>query len=75
VQGFVAGVTHAPLPLQVDAGCAAPDVQDAAPQFVPETVFRHVPAPLHVPSKPQGSTFTQRLSVPPFEIAAQVPLG
>jgi hypothetical protein len=75
VQAFVAGATHAPLPLQVDAGCAVPDVQDAAPQLVPETVFRQAPVPVHIPSKPQGGAFTQRESAPPFEIAAQVPLG
>ena len=75
VHCFGAGVTQVPLPLQVDAGCAFPAVQDAAPQLVPETTFRQAPAPLHVPSRPQGSTLTQRLSARPVRIAAQVPLA
>ena len=75
VQAFVAGVTHAPLPLQEDAGCAVPAVQDAAPQLVPETKFRQAPAPLQVPSRPQGSAFVQRLSAPPVRIGAQAPLA
>ena len=75
VQAFVAGVTQVPLPLQVDAGCAVPVVQDAAPQLVPETKFRQAPAPLHVPSRPQGNTLTQRLSTPPVRIGAQAPLA
>ena len=75
VQAFVAGVTQVPLPLQVDAGCAVPAVHEAAPQLVPETVFRQAPAPLHVPSRPQGATLVQRVSAPPVEIGAQVPLA
>jgi hypothetical protein len=75
VHCFGAGVTQVPLPLQVAAGWALPAVQEAAPQLVPETKFRQAPAPLHVPSRPQGSALTQRLSAPPVRIAAQVPLA
>jgi hypothetical protein len=75
VHGFGAGVMQVPLPLQVDAGWALPAVQEAAPQLVPETKFRQAPAPLHAPSRPQGSTLTQRLSTCPVRMAAQVPLA
>lgn len=75
VHGFVAGVTQVPLPLQVDAGCAVPAVQDAAPQLVPETAFRQAPAPLQVPSRPQVVPLTQRVSAPPVTIGAQAPLA
>jgi len=75
VHCFGAGVTQVPLPLQVDAACALPLVQEAAPQLVPERAFRQAPAPLQVPSRPQGSALTQRLSAPPVRMAAQVPLA
>jgi hypothetical protein len=70
------GVTQAPLPLQVTAPCATPLAHEAAaPQLVPAAGTRHCPAPLQVPSLPQGGLAVQRLSLPPALIEAQVPLG
>ncbi len=42
-----------PAPLQALAVAVDP-VQVAAPQLVPAAAFRHAPAPLQVPSNPQG---------------------
>jgi hypothetical protein len=74
-QGFVAGFTQLPLPLQVGAGCCAPAVQLAAPQLVPARLMRQAPAPLQVPSLPHGGTGLQRLSVCPLRMGAHVPLA
>ncbi len=76
-QAFVVGVTQlpVPLPLQAEGGVSTPLVHDAAPQVVPAGVRRHALAPLHVPSLPQGGAGTQRVSVWPFKIGAQVPLA
>jgi hypothetical protein len=74
VQATVGGVVQVPLPLQVAVGCAIPDAQVAVPQLVPEMVFRQAPAPLQVPSSPQGGALVHRVSTCPVRIGAQVPL-
>jgi hypothetical protein len=49
--GMVAGVTHAPLVLHVDAGwTVAVFGQLAATQVTPDAYFLHAPLPLQVPS-------------------------
>jgi hypothetical protein len=73
-QACGAGVTHEPLPLQVVAGCTTPlEQDDPAPQLVPEAVCLHWPAPLQVPSFPQGGAATHRASLPLVVMGAQVP--
>jgi hypothetical protein len=44
---------HRPAPLQLLTVAVDP-VQVGAPQLVPALAFRHAPAPLQVPSNPQG---------------------
>jgi hypothetical protein len=70
------GVTQEPLPLQTVAGCATPPEHEGpAPQLVPAGATWHWPAPLQVPSLPQGGLAVQRPSAPPLTTAAQVPSG
>jgi len=75
VHGFVVAATQLPLPSQAGAGVSVPLVHEALPQLVPASVLRQAPAPLHVPSFPQGAASVQRLSATPLLIGAQVPLA
>ena len=53
--GQACGVwVQAPAPSQVPAGVLVAPVQLAVPQLVPALVARQAPAPLQVPSNPQG---------------------
>lgn len=52
--------TQTPAPSQLPAGVLVAPVQVAAPQLVPALVARQAPAPLHVPSNPQGGAAVHR---------------
>jgi len=59
--GQVCGVcTQVPAPSQAPTGVAIAPVQVAVPQLAPALVLRQAPAPLQVPSNPQGGLAAQR---------------
>jgi hypothetical protein len=59
--GQLTGVcAQLPLPSQAPTGVLMAAVQLAAPQLVPTLVLRQAPAPLQVPSNPQGGAAVQR---------------
>jgi hypothetical protein len=64
-----------PAPSQVPAALAVAFVQLGAPQLVPALVLRQAPAPLQVPSKPQGGAAAQPWcgSAAPSGTGPQVP--
>jgi len=64
-----------PAPSQLPALVAVPAVHDGEPQLVPAAAERQAPAPLHVPSNPQGGAAAQPPcgSLVPAATAAQVP--
>src|SRR5262249_49930690 len=47
---------HVPVPLHVPWVVCVPAEHDAKTQTVPDTYFRHAPAPSQVPSRPQVLT-------------------
>jgi hypothetical protein len=66
---------QAPAPSQLAALMAVPAVHEAAPQLVPAAAERQAPAPLQVPSNPQGGAAAQPPcgSLVPAATAEQVP--
>jgi hypothetical protein len=64
-----------PAPSQLPALVAVPAVHEAAPQLVPAAAERQAPAPLQVPSNPQGGAAAQPPcgSLVPAATAEQVP--
>jgi hypothetical protein len=64
-----------PAPSQLPAVVAVPAVHEGAPQLVPTAVDRQAPAPLQVPSNPQGGAAVQPPcgSLVPAATAVQVP--
>ena len=64
-----------PAPSQLPALVAVPALHEGAPQLVPTAADRQVPAPLQVPSNPQGGTAVQPPcgSLVPAATAVQVP--
>jgi hypothetical protein len=66
---------QAPAPSQLPALVAVPAVHPDVPQLVPETADRQAPAPLQVPSNPQGGAAVQPPcgSLVPAATAVQVP--
>jgi hypothetical protein len=75
VQVVVMAVGQAPAPLQVAAAVAVLPEQLAARQEVVAGATAQVPVPLQVPVLPQGGAATQRESVVPAAVLAQVPLA
>ena len=64
-----------PAPSQLPALVAVPALHEGAPQLVPTAADRQVPAPLQVPSNPQGGRAVQPPcgSLVPAATAVQVP--
>jgi hypothetical protein len=61
---LVVGVTHVPVPVQLQvAGVSSPLRHEAGPHVVPAGVSRQLPVPLQVPSLPHGGAGLQRVSV------------
>jgi hypothetical protein len=72
-QGMVAGVAHAPAPVQWEMGVNVEPVQEASPQLTLALASAQAPAPLHRPVFPQGGLAVQRASDMPAAMLAQVP--
>jgi hypothetical protein len=64
-----------PAPSQLPALVAVPAVHESAPQLVPAAAERQAPAPLQLPSNPQGGAVVQPPcgSLVPAATAVQVP--
>jgi len=54
------GCAQVPAPSQVPAGVVVDPLQLALPQLAPALALRQAPAPLQVPSNPQGGLGAQR---------------
>jgi hypothetical protein len=75
VQAAVTVVGQAPAPLQLAAAVAVLLAQLAARQEVVVGATAQAPLPLQAPVFPQGGAATQRVSVAPAVVLAQVPLA
>jgi hypothetical protein len=67
--------TQVPFPSQVGAGWSVEPVHMAVPQEVPDALYVQAPAPLQVPSRPQGvvSVGQSEEDIVPLLIGAHVP--